>query len=196
MKTVVHSVCTAMILAFFAGTVGIGDVHGMNDTDNPRISFFYDDSGNKIQREFVPPDDPLSAVSDETEEAGTQTGIKRTALETEEGAELDVEDAVSAALETGTFPTDANLDDLSPSEAIVTVYPNPTQGLLRVEIDGIEILNDARIYVYDMMGVLVGQFAEVSNLNDLDISTQQPGIYIIQIVFDTENVIVLRIVKE
>ena len=42
-------------------------------------------------------------------------------------------------------------------ETKVTIYPNPTKGMLRVDISGVDTFKDARISLYDLNGKLLQQ---------------------------------------
>jgi hypothetical protein len=81
------------------------------------------------------------------------------------------------------------------SETSISIYPNPTQGLLRVEISGGEIPPGARIYLYNISGVLIQQWTGVSKANTMDISAQPSGTYVMRIMLDKEKISTWKIVK-
>ena len=70
------------------------------------------------------------------------------------------------------------------SETKVTIYPNPTKGMLKVDISGVEQFENARISLYDLTGKLLQQWAGISRSNAIDLSERTPGIYIMQIAYN------------
>ncbi len=91
--------------------------------------------------------------------------------------------------------------DLDPFEETIaaltiTIYPNPTQGQLRVELTGKDVPPGARIFLYNLSGALVRQWNNISGMNTVDISEQPVGTYIMRIVLDNETVSTWRIIKE
>ncbi len=80
-------------------------------------------------------------------------------------------------------------------ETKVTIYPNPTKGMLWVDISGVDTFKDARISLYDLNGKLLQQWNSVSQSNAIDLSGQIPGMYLMQIAYDGK-VSSWKIVKE
>ena len=81
------------------------------------------------------------------------------------------------------------------SETKVTIYPNPTKGMLKVDISGVEKFENARISLYDLTGTLLQQWGSISQSNMVDISDRTPGMYIMQIVYN-DNTSSWKIIKE
>ena len=81
------------------------------------------------------------------------------------------------------------------SETKVTIYPNPTKGMLKVDISGVEKFENARISLYDLTGKLLQQWAGISQSNEIDLSERTPGMYIMQIVYNG-NASSWKIIKE
>ena len=81
------------------------------------------------------------------------------------------------------------------SETKVTIYPNPTRGMLKVDISGVEKFENARISLYDLTGTLMQQWGSISQSNAVDISDRTPGMYIMQIVYNG-NTSSWKIIKE
>ena len=81
------------------------------------------------------------------------------------------------------------------SETKVTIYPNPTKGMLKVDISGVEKFENARISLYDLTGKLLQQWAGISQSNEIDLSERTPGMYIMQIVYHG-NASSWKIIKE
>lgn len=70
------------------------------------------------------------------------------------------------------------------SETKVTIYPNPTRGMLKIDISGVEKFENARISLYDLTGKLLQQWAGISQSNAIDLSERTPGMYIMQVVYN------------
>lgn len=66
----------------------------------------------------------------------------------------------------------------------VTIYPNPTRGMLKVDISGVEKFENARISLYDLTGKLLQQWAGISQSNEIDLSERTPGMYIMQVAYN------------
>lgn len=81
------------------------------------------------------------------------------------------------------------------SETKVTIYPNPTKGVLKVDISGVEKFENAQISLYDLTGKLLQQWAGISQSNEIDLSERTPGMYIMQIVYNG-NASSWKIIKE
>ena len=70
------------------------------------------------------------------------------------------------------------------SETKVTIYPNPTKGMLKVDISGVEQFENAQISLYDLTGKLLQQWAGISQSNTIDLSERTPGMYIMQVAYN------------
>lgn len=70
------------------------------------------------------------------------------------------------------------------SETKVTIYPNPTRGMLKIDISGVEKFENARISLYDLTGKLLQQWAGISQSNAIDLSERTPGMYIMQVAYN------------
>ena len=81
------------------------------------------------------------------------------------------------------------------SETKVTIYPNPTKGVLIVDISGVEKFENAQISLYDLTGKLLQQWVGISQSNEIDLSERTPGMYIMQIVYNG-NASSWKIIKE
>jgi YD repeat-containing protein len=64
----------------------------------------------------------------------------------------------------------------------VKIYPNPTDGLLTVEINNLPEGQTAQIWLYAMSGQLINSYKAVNNVERINISNQPAGVYIMQIV--------------
>lgn len=64
---------------------------------------------------------------------------------------------------------------------IIRIYPNPTKGLLKVDIENLPSTPTARISLYSLSGKKIIGKDEVSSSTDLDITSHPEGIYILRI---------------
>ena len=138
-----------------------------------KIKFTYDLSGNRDSRtkEII-----MSS------RAGTSPSMLKSTAGGTDAAEVDATE----------FP---KYEDIL-SGMKITIYPNPTQGILRVDITGGEISKDARIYLYNAQGMMIRQLTGISATNELDISAQPTGTYIMRIMLDKNNISAWKIIKE
>ncbi|MBO7111411.1 MAG: T9SS type A sorting domain-containing protein [Bacteroidaceae bacterium] len=63
----------------------------------------------------------------------------------------------------------------------ITIYPNPTQGQLRVEITGAESLEGASITIYSSSGSVIYYDNALDTVNDMDLTPCPNGIYLLMI---------------
>lgn len=77
----------------------------------------------------------------------------------------------------------------------ITIYPNPTQGQLIVEIIGADLTQTSGMYIYNSTGALVAQKTLVLNSNNFDMSNLSNGVYILRIIIGN-NVSEWKIIKE
>lgn len=66
------------------------------------------------------------------------------------------------------------------------IYPNPTKGLLHLEISS-EIIQEACYTVHDINGKLIIQNGSFQNNTDIDLSQNPAGIYILRVSIGTES---------
>lgn len=77
----------------------------------------------------------------------------------------------------------------------VTIYPNPTEGELRVEITGDDTFEGSSITIYGASGSIVYYDNEIGSINDIDLTQYPRGIYmmIIRIDGDTSSWKIIKI---
>ena len=80
-------------------------------------------------------------------------------------------------------------------QAEIKIYPNPTKGALRVDIDGAELSGNDRIEVYDGNGRIVKVCVSLTDSNQIDLSGAANGIYFMRITIGNEQT-TWRIIKE
>ena len=74
----------------------------------------------------------------------------------------------------------------------VLVYPNPNNGIFRIEAN--ENYSDAEIQIYDNKGILV-KTCHLENGKEIDICSSPSGIYVLRIIKDDKvrNMIVVKL---
>lgn len=80
-------------------------------------------------------------------------------------------------------------------ERKVVIYPNPTQGLIRIEFRGYGEMKTARLLLYDVQGKLLRQANSVEPSSTLDLSSYPAGVYILQMIEGNAKS-VWKIIKE
>ncbi len=68
------------------------------------------------------------------------------------------------------------------SEIELKIYPNPTDGLLKVEIYNLPVEQAAEIRLYSLSGALVTTLGGITDSVTIDISNQPAGTYVMKIV--------------
>ena len=69
----------------------------------------------------------------------------------------------------------------------ITIYPNPTEGDLRIDIAGVTDFESSGLMLYDMAGKVVCNITELSESNELDITSYANGMYIMVIKIKEES---------
>ena len=69
----------------------------------------------------------------------------------------------------------------------ITIYPNPTEGDLRIDIAGVTDFESSSLMLYDMAGKVVCNITELSESNELDITSYANGMYIMVIKIKEES---------
>ena len=128
-----------------------------------QVKYVYNDAGNRTQRKVI------TLPKSSPEERGEEKGMsKSTVTDPDQPSET-----LASVLE--------RYDDLLGERKIV-IYPNPTQGFLRIEYQGGGELKNARLLLYDMQGKLLRQMNRVASPQMLDLSPYPAGVYILQII--------------
>ena len=73
------------------------------------------------------------------------------------------------------------------NQSNIRIYPNPTKGILKVEITPATEGSPIHIQMYDMWGRIFVNEQNASPFTDLDISDQPAGTYILNIFSDNRN---------
>jgi plastocyanin len=77
----------------------------------------------------------------------------------------------------------------------VSVYPNPSNGIYHITINGLQSVKDGNIEVFNVVGERVFRTGFSNSTVDVDLSNSSKGIYFMKI-FDGQNVNAKRIVKQ
>ncbi|MDE6697264.1 MAG: T9SS type A sorting domain-containing protein, partial [Muribaculaceae bacterium] len=67
-------------------------------------------------------------------------------------------------------PVSDNLDG-----KIIKIYPNPTKGIVKVEVSNIELIAEGSIYVYSLSGQTISHSNITTNITEVDISNCPNG---------------------
>jgi hypothetical protein len=67
-------------------------------------------------------------------------------------------------------------------QAGILIYPNPTKGILKVELTRVTDEKPLAIQLYDMAGKLIINELNVSTSIELDLSSQPTGTYLLKII--------------
>lgn len=73
------------------------------------------------------------------------------------------------------------------AERTIKIYPNPTEGHLKVEITDFDQCEAVSLSLYNIQGQVVLKRRMESSVCDLDISGRPNGLYVLQINIDGEN---------
>ena len=145
------------------------------------IKYTYDASGNRIERKIIemkapamtpPPQDSTENIIDDYENPFN---------------------IIQNTEDENNMPLKVYTDALS--ETFITIYPNPTKGLLTVKFTNMPQTAVSSVTLFDMQGRIITQQQSLSDENRLDISAQPTGTYIMQIAVG-EEVTSWKIVKE
>ena len=179
--------------------------NGESPTPTKKIVYSYDASGNMTRRESVTVRSS-SAKSDSTrvrmaqkEDAVSEKGISNSTVAGTDSTEVVAsgasmtKSAVSGGGNSGVSATE--FSNFGNELVNVTIYPNPTHGMLRVEITGVYIPMGAYIEIFSANGSSVGKWTGISYSNTFDISDKPAGIYILRLTLDKDNVNTLKITK-
>lgn len=137
---------------------------------------------------------PASAqVSYSYDAAGNRT--TKTVVLTKTMKKMAQPDTVFAA-ESAAVTTDlGELQNEVLGQAEIKIYPNPTKGALRVDVNKPELADVCRIAVFDGNGRLVKALNSLTNSNQIDLSEAAHGIYFMRITIGNEST-TWRIIKE
>lgn len=85
--------------------------------------------------------------------------------------------------------TPYNWDEEKKDAFEVLVYPNPTTGILEIELPKLKTNQISYLYLYTLTGNLVKQMEKLQKRQSIDISDQPVGIYILRITSDDKTVL-------
>ncbi len=73
------------------------------------------------------------------------------------------------------------------SEKTLRIYPNPTEGALKMEIVGWNESDNGSICIYDMGGMEILMTEPIGAVTDIDITSSPEGMYIMLITLNGEK---------
>jgi hypothetical protein len=77
----------------------------------------------------------------------------------------------------------------------VKVYPNPTQGIIEIEIPELKANQKAQMRIYSITGSYIKQVQNLQKRQSINLTDLSSGIYLLYIMVD-ENTVVKKIVKQ
>ena len=94
------------------------------------------------------------------------------------------------------FNSTVSVDDMKAVEERVSVYPNPSNGIVNIDLQG-ALAQNATVEVYNAMGQLVTSknYSEVSGKFEVDLSGNAAGVYTIKLIANGE-VVTKRVVLQ
>lgn len=66
-------------------------------------------------------------------------------------------------------------------EKSISIYPNPTEGLLKINISGWEITDKCNFKVYSLNGLPIQEITVVSSITEINLGNEPNGIYLLNI---------------
>ena len=77
----------------------------------------------------------------------------------------------------------------------IRIYPNPTSGVLKIEVAGFEDSDKGNLSIFNLSGQQLLNSDIISTFTELDISSSQKGVYILLINLNGEST-TWKIIKE
>ncbi|MDR1372203.1 MAG: T9SS type A sorting domain-containing protein [Dysgonamonadaceae bacterium] len=142
-----------------------------SETEKRLIKFAYDAAGNRISRTITLL--PNTTLRSAKNEAST------------EEVEVEVE---------GIEEPEVHSEVINETE--IRIYPNPTRGMLKVEIDNLPSGNFANILLYDLSGRLIEIKQKVEFSTEFNLVSQPAGTYIMKITAEGVEQTSWKIIKQ
>lgn len=67
------------------------------------------------------------------------------------------------------------------SRKSISIYPNPTAGLLKISISGWETTNKCKFTIFSLKGALIQEIQVSSSVTEIDLSDESDGMYLLNI---------------
>ena len=153
--------------------LNLSGVMALTNNENPvqSIKYTYDASGNIIKRELIV----------------TYRGGKENEQESEAGGGLTKSAFSGTGNTDDAFEETKEVEDVV-SEIKINVYPNPCQGIVQVDISGVEIPHVAVIEIFSSNGAMAGKWTEISTTNIMDITNNPAGTYFLRLSLEKDYV--------
>jgi hypothetical protein len=130
------------------------------------VYYRYDDAGNRELRTIV-----LANIQSQSAKVDTTSEATDVQSKTEQKFEETIE------------------------KTKITIYPNPTKGLLKIDISGFDFNNVSSVNIYSAKGLLLVSRTSLTDTNLIDLSNYAVGIYILKIKLG-DSISEWKIVKE
>ncbi len=101
--------------------------------------------------------------------------------------------SVTRTAVTLTVNTCTGIQQLKTAESLISLYPNPSNGLITVQLDF--FTKELSIEVYNALGKLILKQKPEAELSTIDLSAEANGIYFVKLVDNTKVVAVEKIMK-
>ncbi len=136
------------------------------------VKYTYDDSGNRIKREFVCEEDPI------TNGQYYPTGIVVEGPDENDNTTSSGNNATMIAL------LDTTTQDTLSADLYTLIYPNPNAGIFWIDFK--QEVSGARVYILDDLGQMVLRTETDDILTHIDISQHSPGTYFV-VIYDGDK---------
>jgi len=127
-------------------------------------------------------DNGNAVISSEVSQSYTTTGI----------GNYSVEVTVGACVETSACENVSTVGILETTN-VASIYPNPTSGIFTIDLGN--VTEYTLITVYDMLGKIIVRKGSMAIITQIDLSSNEKGIYFINIQTDTEKTVRKVILK-
>ena len=67
------------------------------------------------------------------------------------------------------------------SRKSISIYPNPTAGLLKISISGWETTDKCKFTIFSLKGALIQEIQVSSSVTEIDLSDESDGMYLLNI---------------
>ena len=67
------------------------------------------------------------------------------------------------------------------SSKSISIYPNPTAGLLKISISGWETTDKCKFTIFSLKGALIQEIQVSSSVTEIDLSDESDGMYLLNI---------------
>ena len=94
----------------------------------------------------------------------------------------------------GTASRQAEMVNLNSDKKLLSVYPNPADGKLNINLTGYSGISELRLY--DVNGTLVSAWRTSQTNSIMDISTLAKGVYVMKVTTASGEILTHKVVKQ